>query len=147
MYADAFSPCFPSALRYRVQKDPITGKARVIDTGLAEERASPWGWAVCHAGGFVHRRHHYVWCVGEKRHHLGAVRWVKSEHKVGFVPIHPYDVKGRPPVNRKGEVYAVNNKNGLVTGTGQIRSRPPDWRSQVATPGVSQYLSASAATG
>ena len=111
-YADAFSPCFPSALRYRVQKDPITGKSRVIDTGLGG-RASPWGWAVCHAGGFVQRRHHYVWCAGEKRHHLGAVRWVKSEHKVGFVPIHPYDVKGRPPVNRKEEVYAVNNKNGL----------------------------------
>lgn len=54
-----------------------------------------------------------MWCVGEKRHHLGAVHWVKSEHKVGFVPIHPYDVKGRPPVNGKEEVYAVNNKNGL----------------------------------
>jgi hypothetical protein len=111
-YADAFSPCFPSSLRYRVQKDPITGKSKVIDTRLGGH-ASPWGWAVCHAGGFVQRRHHYVWCVGEKRHHLGAVRWVKSDHKVGFVPIHPYDVKGRPPVNRKGEVYAVNNKNGL----------------------------------
>jgi hypothetical protein len=32
---------------------------------------------------------------------------------VGFVPIHPYDVKGRPPVNRKEEVFAVNNKNGF----------------------------------
>jgi hypothetical protein len=111
-YADAFSPCIPSALRYRVQKDPITGKASLIDTGLGG-RASGWGWAVCHAGGFVHRRHHYVWCVGEKRHHLGAFHWVKSEHRVGFVPIHPYDVKGRPPVNGKEEVYAVNNKNGF----------------------------------
>ena len=111
-YVDAFSPCFPSALRYRVQKDPITGKARLIDTGLGGS-AFRWGWAVCHAGGFVHRRHHYVWCVGVKRHHLEPVRWVKSEHKVGFVPIHPYDVKGRPPVNRKEEVYAVNNKNGF----------------------------------
>jgi FecR protein len=112
-YADAFSPCFPSALRYRVQKDPITGKERVIDTGVGGN-AVPWGWAVCHAGGWVHRRHHYVWCVGVKRHHLEAVRWVKSEHKVGFVPIHPYDVKGRPPINRKEEVFAVNNKNGFA---------------------------------
>jgi hypothetical protein len=68
-------------------------------------RVSRWG--------LVHRRHHYVWCVGVKRHHLEPVRWVKSEHKVGFVPIHPYDVKGRPPINRKEEVFAVNNKNGL----------------------------------
>jgi hypothetical protein len=32
---------------------------------------------------------------------------------VGFVPIHPYDVKGRPPINRKEEVFTLNNKNGL----------------------------------
>jgi hypothetical protein len=30
---------------------------------------------------------------------------------VGIVPIHPFDVKGRPPINRKEEVYAIN-KNG-----------------------------------
>ena len=32
---------------------------------------------------------------------------------MGFVPIHPYDVKGRPPINRKEEVFAVSNKNGI----------------------------------
>jgi hypothetical protein len=32
---------------------------------------------------------------------------------VGFVPIHPFDVKGRPPINRKEEVFAVNKNNGL----------------------------------
>ena len=141
-YVDAFSPCFPSALRYRVQKDPITGKSRLIDTGLGGS-ASPWGWAVCHAGGFVHRRHHYVWCVGEKRHHLGAVRWVKSEHKVGFVPIHPYDVKGRPPVNRKEEVYAVNKKDGFSLERvkfdpghpiGVLKSPPREFRSTYLRP-------------
>jgi hypothetical protein len=111
-YWGAFSPCFPSAVRYQVQKDPITGKARVVNSGLGGN-AVPWGWAVCHAGGWIYRRHHYVWCVGVKRHHLEPVRWVKSEHKVGFVPIHPFDVKGRPPINRKEEVFAVNNKKGL----------------------------------
>jgi hypothetical protein len=109
---DAFSPCLPAAVRYRIQKDPITGRARVVSTGLGGNPV-PWSWAVCHAGGWVQRRHHYVWCVGIKRHHLEPVRWVKSEHKVGFVPIHPYDVKGRPPINRKEEVFTVNNKNGL----------------------------------
>jgi hypothetical protein len=111
-YWGAFSPCFPSAVRYQVQKDPITGKASVVSSGLGGN-AVPWGWAVCHAGGWIYRRHHYVWCVGVKRHHLEPVRWVKSEHKVGFVPIHPFDVKGRPPINRREEVFAVNNKNGL----------------------------------
>jgi hypothetical protein len=109
---DVFSPCFPVSVRYRVQRDPITGRARVVNTGLGGNPA-PWAWAVCHAGGWVHRRHHYVWCAGEKRHHLAPVRWVKSDHKVGFVPIHPYDVKGRPPINRKETVFVVNNKNGF----------------------------------
>jgi hypothetical protein len=111
-YWGAFSPCFPSAVRYRVQKDPITGKARVVSSGIGGNPV-PWGWAVCHAGGWIYRRHRYVWCASVKRHHLEPVRWVKSGHKVGFVPIHPYDVKGRPPINGKEEVFAVNNKNGL----------------------------------
>ena len=85
----------------------------MVSSGLGGSNAVPWGWAVCHAGGWVQRRHRYVWCVGVKRHHLEPVRWVKSGHRVGFVPIHPFDVKGRPPINRKGDVFAVNNKNGL----------------------------------
>ncbi len=112
IYPDAFSPCLPAAVRYRVQRDPITGAQRVVSTGLGGNTV-PWGWAVCHAGGWVQRRHRYVWCVGVKRHHLEPVRWVKSGHKVGFVPIHPFDVKGRPPINRREEVFALNNKNGL----------------------------------
>ena len=68
---------------------------------------------MCHAGSWIQRRHHYCWVAGHKRHHIAPVRWVKSGHKVAFVPIHPYDVKGRPPINRKEEVFAVNNKNGL----------------------------------
>ena len=123
-YWGAFSPCFPSAVRYQQQKDPITGRARVVNSGFAGNPV-PWGWAVCHAGGWVYRRHHYVWCVGVKRHHLEPVRWVKSEHKVGFVPIHPFDVKGRPPINRKEEVFEVNKKNGLSLERAKFDSGRP----------------------
>jgi hypothetical protein len=115
-FVDAFLPCVPSSLRYRMLRDPLTGKNLVVDSGLGGGRV-PWDWAVCHAGAWVRvtREHHhrYVWCVGEKRHHIPPVQWVKSEHKVGFVPIHPFDVKGRPPINRTEEVYTVNHKNGL----------------------------------
>jgi hypothetical protein len=52
--------------------------------------------------------------VGSKRHHIAPVRWVKSGHRVAFVPLHPFDVKGRPASNRKEEVFEVNNKNGLT---------------------------------
>jgi FecR protein len=107
-----YFPCFPSAVRYRVARDPITGASSVVDSGIGTPTAG-WNWAVCHAGSWVQRRHRYCWVVGHKRHHVAPVRWVKSEHKVGFVPIHPYDVKGRPPINRKEAVFALNNKNGL----------------------------------
>jgi hypothetical protein len=111
--AQEYFPCFPAGVRYRAAKDPITGASTVVDTGVAPAGAG-WNWAVCHAGSWVHRRHHYCWVVGHKRHHVAPVRWVKSEHKVAIVPLHPFDVKGRPPINRKEPVFAFNNKNGLT---------------------------------
>ena len=108
----SYFPCYPAALRYRVARDPITGAQTIVSTGLGPNAAG-WNWSVCHAGSWIQRRHRYCWVAGHKRHHVEPVRWVKSEHKVGFVPIHPYDVKGRPPINRTEEVFAVNNKNGL----------------------------------
>ena len=110
--AQDYFPCFPAAVRYRVVKDPITGASRVVDSGIAP--TSGWNWAVCHAGSWVQRRHRYCWVAGHKRHHIAPVRWVKSDHKVGVVPLHPFDVKGRPPINRKETVFAFNNKNGLT---------------------------------
>jgi FecR protein len=107
-----YFPCMPSAVRYRVAKDPITGASSVVDSGIGTPTLG-WNWAVCHAGSWVQRRHRYCWVVGHKRHHIAPVRWVKSGHKVGFVPLHPYDVKGRPPINRKETVFALNNKSGL----------------------------------
>jgi len=112
-YDIGFFPCVPSALRYRVVRDPVTGQERVVDTYWGQNPFA-YRWAVCHAGSWIHRRHHYAWVVGHKIHHLEPVRWVKSGHRVAFVPLHPYDVKGKPPINQKEEVFAVNNKNGLT---------------------------------
>jgi hypothetical protein len=69
---------------------------------------------VCHAGSWIHHRKHFVWVAGGKRHHVDPVRWVKSDHKVAFVPLHPYDVKGQPPINAKHEVFEVSGKNEVV---------------------------------
>jgi hypothetical protein len=107
-----YFPCFPAAIRYRVARDPVTGIDRIVDTGVVPTSAG-WNWAVCHAGSWVHQRRHYCWVAGHKRHHIPPVRWVKSGNKVAIVPIHPYDVKGRPPINRKEQVFSLNNKNGL----------------------------------
>jgi hypothetical protein len=111
-YLEAFFPCLPAAIRYRTEIDPLTGRQRVIYSPFGAS-ALPYTWAVCHDGSWIHQRHRYVWVVGHKRHHVEPVRWVKSGRTVAFVPIHPYDVKDRPPINRKEEVLAVGNKNGL----------------------------------
>lgn len=109
-YEDNF-PCQPASLRYRVARDSNTGRAQVVDT-VIEPNPVPYDWAVCHAGSWTQRNHRYVWVAGHRRHHLAPIRWVRSGRSVGFVPIHPYDVKGRLPVNRKNEIFAIDNKNG-----------------------------------
>jgi hypothetical protein len=104
-------PCTPDALRYRMVRDPSTGIVTVIDRRLVS--AAPYEWAVCHAGSWVRHRRHYAWVVGGKRHHVEPVRWVKDGRHVGFIPLHPYDVKGQPALNAKHIVFEVIGKNDL----------------------------------
>jgi hypothetical protein len=108
-------PCTPDALRYRLVKDPATGKTTVVDTRLVP--TASYGWAVCHAGSWIRHKRHYAWVAGSKRHHLDPVRWVKSGHQVGFVPLHPYDVKDQPAQNAKHTVFEV-------IGKGEIKIEP-----------------------
>jgi hypothetical protein len=105
-------PCTPDALLYRTVKDPATGRYIPVSTQVVH--VQPYAWAVCHAGSWVRHRRHYAWVVGGKRHHVSPVRWVKSGHQVGFVPLHPYDVKGQPAINAKHEFFAVNGKEQIV---------------------------------
>jgi len=76
---------------------------------------APWSWAVCHSGSWIYQSNNmggpgrYVWVVGKPRHH-SPVRWVRSGRTIAFVPVHPYDVKDRLPVNRKNGVFAVDPK-------------------------------------
>jgi len=109
---DEFFPCSPLDIRSRLVRDPATGKM-VLRNPALEPITVPYGWPVCHAGSWIHFRHRYVWVVGKRKIHIHAVRWVKSGRTLAFVPIHPYDVKGRPPMNLKEDVFAVRNRDGL----------------------------------
>ncbi len=71
-------------------------------------------WATCYAGFYIQTGHRYVWVAKNKRHHHQSVQWVRYGHRVGFVPIHPLDVKGQPPINGKHEFFAVSGKDGLT---------------------------------
>jgi len=110
---DDFFPCSPLDLRSRLVRDPATGKVVLRNPALEPFAAVPYSWPVCHAGSWIHLRHRYVWVVGKRKIHIHAVRWVKSGRTLAFVPLHPYDVKGRPPMNVKEDVFVVRNRDGL----------------------------------
>ena len=105
-----FFPCMPPAIRYRLSIEALAAgnKQAAFDPYLY-----PYAWGVCHSGGWTRHRNHYVWVVGHRRHHLTPVRWVKSGRTVAFIPIHPFDVKGRPAINRSEVVFALNEKSRL----------------------------------
>ncbi len=119
---ESYFPCTPNSLHYTVLRDPVTGKESVI----ARRWSLPqYGWAVCHAGSWIRHKKRYVWVAGGKRHHVEPVRWVKSGRKVGFVPLHPYDVKGQPAINGKHEVFLVRGKDQLLAEPVKLEANRP----------------------
>lgn len=69
----------------------------------------PWSWAVCYYSNWIYRGKHYRVIIRKKRHHHPA-RWVKVGKKTGFVPTHPHDQKGKPPINLKHGIFTVSAK-------------------------------------
>ncbi len=95
--------CPQTDTRVDMVKDPVTGKERVV--GITDESA-PWNWALCHAGSWIRWRNRFVWVAGRKRHHP-PIRWVRTGKTTGYVPRHPSDVKGRPPLNLRYGVLVL----------------------------------------
>ena len=111
---DDFFPCSPWGVSYLWGFDPLLHRPRFIRSAF-----DPFGWnylwTVCHTGSWIHREHRYVWVAGVKRHHRCPVRWVKNGHSTGYVPIHPRDVAGKPPLNLKHGIFMPKDaKAGLV---------------------------------
>jgi|SRR5579871_26405 len=109
-YGDWF-PCSPNRVRYLIGRDPVTGKDKVLRTEL-DSTGAPYDWAVCHSGSWIQREHRYVWVAGTKRHHHCPVHWVKYGGTKGYVPIHPHDVAGKPPINLKHGVFETSGRKG-----------------------------------
>jgi hypothetical protein len=123
-YEEDYFPCVPLDLRYQLYRNYLTWQTASIDPTF-NPYPDAYDWAVCHAGSWIHRNHRYVWVANHRRHHLEPVRWVKCGRTVAFVPIHPYDVKGRPPLNRKEEVFTLDRKNGLSIERGKLDGNHP----------------------
>jgi hypothetical protein len=108
----AYFPCAPEPGVPAAVRDSATGKMKPVTPGNWPGEVS-YAWAVCHAGAWIHHRNHYVWVAGHRRHHLPPFRWIRSGKTVAYVPLHPHDVKGQLPVNRKTEAFLLDAKNGL----------------------------------
>jgi hypothetical protein len=77
----------------------------------------------CYEGNWIPHRRHFARvitqlippkCVGTKCKPVHAPRpvWVRAGNKVGFVPRHPNDVKGKPPLNLKNGIILPASKPG-----------------------------------
>jgi hypothetical protein len=110
---DDYFPCSPLAMRDFYERDPMTGRLRLIFTDATVGfygYPRPYLWGVCHTGSWIRRNRRYAWVAGTHRHHRWGVRWVKVNGKVGYVPVHPHDVTGKPPLNIKHGVYVATDK-------------------------------------
>lgn len=96
-------PCSPYAFWYR--------RAFLFNT-LYYPADYPYDWAVCHAGWWLYRNNHYIWVAGTHKHHRCPVHWVKYKGKLGYVPTHPRDRHGAPPVNLRHGIYSLAQKSG-----------------------------------
>jgi hypothetical protein len=100
----------------------------------------PSWWTLCHSGWWIHRNNRYVWVAGTKMHHHPPVHWIRFGKQVAFVPLHPRDVRGQPPVNRehgfvtskeKGGGYVLNPiRFGPEHPLEEMKSAPREFRNQ-----------------
>ena len=70
-----------------------------------------WSWPVCHYARWIYRNHRYHVVVRPRRPHH-PVHWVRVGKKTGYVPVHPSDQKGKPPVNLQHGIFTVETAKG-----------------------------------
>jgi hypothetical protein len=101
IYSEYDVPMIPCPLVFHVitAKDPITEKEKVWHA-YVENVPPMWRWAECYSGAWIHRHGGYTFVVGKKHHHP-PIRWIRAGNQVAYVPRHPSDAKGRPPLNLK----------------------------------------------
>ncbi|WP_158823792.1 FecR domain-containing protein [Granulicella sp. S156] len=108
-----YYPCFPEGVRPITLSEHL--RSLTLHYGYGPFTHS-YDWAVCHTGAWIFRSNIYVWVVPKgaerRRHHHRPVHWIKTGKNTGYVPRHPRDVTGKPPVNRKHEIYNLGDRNG-----------------------------------
>ena len=101
-------PCMPDQIRFLMMTNMFPGTPQMLNSSSLYY-GQPWEWAVCNAGSWINRNNQYVWVAGTPIHQA-PLRWLKRGRTIGFVPIHPYDIAGRPPLNSRNGVFTVDPK-------------------------------------
>ena len=114
----AFFPCAPGLFPYGAG---LSGLSFGAGAFYPQSYYGQYQWAVCHAGSWVQQGRRYAWVASTTKRYHGPFRWVKYGGKEGFVPIHPKDVAGKPPLNLEHGVFAVApGKLGGSGGPGEL---------------------------
>ncbi|HEX4154991.1 MAG TPA: FecR domain-containing protein [Acidobacteriaceae bacterium] len=103
---DGYFPCLPGGLWY------LDYQLASFPYGFDAAYPYPYDWVVCHTGFWIHRNHRYLWVAGTHKHHRCPVRWVKYRGKIGYVPLHPRDERGKLPVNLRHGIFVVPQRSG-----------------------------------
>lgn len=120
-YYEPLGDCPVTELDTLTETDPVTGKETIVDQTIVPGPTvgeaiwwprDPWTWGLCHSGFWAHvprRGTRFTFVVGRKHHHP-PVHWMhgKKEGDV-YVPRHPSDVNGKPPLNLKYGVFKAKN--------------------------------------
>jgi hypothetical protein len=123
-YYEPLGDCPVTELDTTIATDPVTGQETIVDQTIVGGPTvgeaiwwprDPWTWGLCHSGFWAHvprRGTRFTFVVGKKHHHP-PVHWMhgKKEGDV-YVPAHPSDVKGKPPLNLKYGVFKAKNGPG-----------------------------------
>ena len=128
-------PCSTAYADYYLEKTllitPQNPKGKVVKSVWRSNGTSyttdSWPWATCHAGSWAPDWHglpckqgepnkhgkcappKQKWVVGPKTRGGSFVR-VKMGKKIGYIPKHPQDVEGKPPLNGKDGVLVFQEK-------------------------------------
>ncbi len=109
--------CSNTVMRITYEIDPVTKRKREVGREIVpgSPNGQLWSWGYCHAGEFIRLRGRFV-LVPHHKHHHPPIRWVRAGKNVGYVPRHPNDAKGKPPINLTHGVIVPSGKNdGTIT--------------------------------
>jgi hypothetical protein len=120
-----FPPCDGYGVRADTWVDPATNKRTTTYHSVPNLSPMPWDWTLCNAGAWIHMHGRYHYVVGRMRHHHKAYCWAKVGNRTGFVPRHPNDIRGKPPINLAHGLLVPLDKSSRILEVVRVKDTEP----------------------